>query len=51
VTFGAAEYVWHPFGVASHAEPAGPAKRRKVKEGEKIVVAKASVMVITGRVE
>jgi len=37
--------------VASHAEPAGPAKRQKVKEGEKILVAKASVTVITGRVE
>jgi hypothetical protein len=51
VTFGAAEYVWHPFGAASHAEPAGPAKRGKVKEGEKIVVPKASVTVITGWVE
>jgi hypothetical protein len=52
VTFGAAEYVWHPFGVASHAAPAGPAKRSEVtlKDGQKVMLPKASVSVITGKV-
>jgi hypothetical protein len=51
-TFGAAEYVWHPAGAASHAEPDGPAKRSTVemKGGQKVTLPKASMTVLTGRV-
>jgi hypothetical protein len=37
VTFGAAEYLWHPAGPASNADPAGPAKTSQWpwKEGQK----------------
>jgi hypothetical protein len=52
VTFGVAEYVWKPFGPASHAEPAGPARRSKVdwQEGQKVKLPKGSVTVISGKV-
>jgi hypothetical protein len=52
VTFGVAEYVWKPFGPASHAEPAGPAKRSKVdwQDGQKVKLPKGSVTVISGKV-
>jgi hypothetical protein len=52
VTFGAAEYVWHPAGARSYAEPDGPAKRESVewKTGQKVELPKASVTVLTGRV-
>jgi hypothetical protein len=52
VTFGAAEYVWHPAGPASNADPAGPAKTSQWpwKEGQKVLLPKASVNVLTGKV-
>lgn len=52
-TFGAAEYVWHSAGAKSYAEPDGPAKRKNVElgAGGKIELPRASVTVITGRVE
>jgi hypothetical protein len=52
VTFGAAEYVWHPSGATSHADPDGPAKRSTVewKEGQKVMLPKASITVLTGKV-
>jgi hypothetical protein len=51
-TFGAAEYVWHPAGSASHADPDGPVKRDTIewKDGQRILLPKASVTVLTGRV-
>jgi F5/8 type C domain-containing protein len=51
VTFGAAEYVWHSSGPTSHADPDGPAKRSDVdwKVGEKVLLPKASVTVLTGK--
>jgi F5/8 type C domain len=51
VTFGTGQYVWKPFGPASHAEPAGPAKRSQIQwqEGQKLKLPKASVTVITGK--
>jgi hypothetical protein len=51
VTFGASEYVWHPSGPASHAEPAGPAKTSQIlwKEGQTVLLPKASVNVLTGK--
>lgn len=53
VTFGAAEYVWHSSGPTSHAEPDGPAKRSDVnwKAGEKVLLPKASVTVLTGKAD
>ena len=52
VTFGAAEYVWHPSGPTSHAEPDGPAKSSRVVFGpeQKITLPKASINVLTGKV-
>jgi hypothetical protein len=52
VTFGAAEYVWHSSGPTSHADPDGPAKRSNVdwKDGQKVLLPKASVTVLTGKV-
>ncbi len=52
VTFGAAEYVWHPSGASSNADPAGPAKTSQLswKEGQKVLLPKASVNVLTGKV-
>jgi F5/8 type C domain len=52
VTFGEAEYVWHPSGPASHADPDGPLKRESLewKDGQKILLPKASMTVLTGRV-
>jgi hypothetical protein len=52
VTFGAAEYVWHPAGPKSHADPDGPAKRTTVewKDRQRVLLPKASVTVLTGKV-
>jgi hypothetical protein len=51
VTFGAAEYVWHSSGAASHADPDGPPKRREIhcQRGQKVLLPKASITVLTGR--
>jgi hypothetical protein len=53
VTFGAAEYVWHPSGPKSHADPDGPAKRTTVewKDRQRVLLPKASVTVLTGKVK
>ncbi len=53
VTFGAAEYVWHPSGATSHADPAGPAKIAHLnwKNGQSLLLPKASITVATGKVE
>jgi len=52
VTFGAAEYTWQPSGPTSHADPAGPAKKATVewKDGQKVNLPKASVVILTGKV-
>jgi len=52
VSFGAAEYVWHSAGAESHADPDGPAKRSEIewKAGQKMVLPKASITVVTGKV-
>jgi hypothetical protein len=53
VTFGAAEYVWHPAGPKSHAEPDGPATRTtgEWKDGQRVLLPKASMTVLTGKVK
>jgi F5/8 type C domain len=50
VQFGAADYVWHPSGPASHADPAGPAKvfSMERKRSQKVELPKASITVIRG---
>ncbi len=52
VTFGAAEYVWHPAGAESHADPDGPPTTSNVRmtEEPKVLLPKASVTVLTGKV-
>jgi hypothetical protein len=52
VNFGMEQYVWHPSGPTSHADPAGPAKVANFTwtEGEKILLPKASLTVIRGEV-
>jgi hypothetical protein len=51
-TFGAAEYVWHSSGATSHADPDGPAASSVLewKEGQEVLLPKASMTVLTGKV-
>jgi hypothetical protein len=51
-TFGAAEYVWHSEGAKSYADPDGPAKHSTIdwKAGQKLLLPKASIVVVTGKV-
>ncbi len=51
VTFGAAEYVWHPSGPTSHADPAGPAKKEtlRLNPEQSVTFPKASITVLTGK--
>ena len=52
VTFGANQYVWHPSGPTSHADPDGPANVSEIewKRGQKILLPRASVTVIRGQI-
>jgi hypothetical protein len=52
VTFGAAEYVWHPAGPDSHAEPDGPAKTEilDLSAQPKVTLPKASITILTGKI-
>jgi hypothetical protein len=51
VTFGADQYVWHPDGAKSHADPDGPPATStvNVKSGEAFNLPKASVTVLRGK--
>jgi hypothetical protein len=51
VTFGAEQYVWHPAGATSHADPDGPpaTSTLNVKSGEGFTLPKASVTVLRGK--
>ena len=53
VTFGAEQYVWHPDGAKSHADPDGPPARKtlNVKSGEPVTLPKASVTVLRGKID
>jgi hypothetical protein len=53
VTFGAEQYVWHPDGAKSHADPDGPPASTKlqVKAGDKFRLPKASITVLRGNLE
>ena len=50
VTFGAAEYQWHPNGVNGYADPDGPPARSKVTGGAETLyqLPKASIVVLRG---
>jgi hypothetical protein len=52
VTFGAEQYVWHPDGAKSHADPDGPAIRKTLngKGIEAVTLPRASVTVLHGRI-
>jgi F5/8 type C domain len=51
VTFGAEEYVWHPEGAKSHADPDGPPRRATLQAGKDATfeLPRASVTVLRGR--
>jgi hypothetical protein len=50
ITFGAAEYQWHPDGVNGHADPDGPPGKSKVtaERGTLYQLPKASIVVLRG---
>jgi len=50
-TFGAAQYVWHPSGPMSHANPDGPASVSQIEwsGGQEMDLPKASITVIRGK--
>jgi hypothetical protein len=53
VTFGAEQYVWHPDGPRSHADPDGPAARKTLTSNgsQPVTLPKASVTVLRGKIE
>jgi len=53
VTFGAEQYVWHPQGPRSHADPAGPpaVTSMNVKSGAGFTLPRASVTVLRGKLD
>jgi hypothetical protein len=50
-TFGAAQYVWHPAGAESHADPAGPPAVSSLEAGAdtQFTLPRASITVLRGR--
>ena len=50
VTFGAEQYVWHPEGAKSHADPDGPLRRTSMPAGKdsSFELPRASVTVLRG---
>lgn len=53
VTFGAAQYVWHPDGLKSHADPDGPPVTSSVAgtSETRFVLPKASIVVLRGNIQ
>jgi hypothetical protein len=53
VTFGAEQYVWHPQGAKSHADPDGPpaTTTMSVKSGGGFTLPRASVTVLRGKLD
>jgi hypothetical protein len=53
VTFGSEQYVWHPDGAESHADPDGPPLRGTVSGGpeQQFTLPKASITVLRGAVQ
>jgi hypothetical protein len=52
-TFGAEQYVWHPDGAKSHADPDGPAavSAMDAKAGTRFMLPRASITVLRGRIQ
>jgi hypothetical protein len=52
ITFGAAEYQWHPNGTMGHADPDGPASRSRATAPADMLyhLPKASITILRGRV-
>jgi hypothetical protein len=52
ITFGPAEYQWHPEGTAGHADPDGPPSKTTVSGGPdaRYEIPKASITVLRGRI-
>ncbi|HZV60080.1 MAG TPA: hypothetical protein VFF42_07040, partial [Candidatus Eremiobacteraceae bacterium] len=50
ISFGSEQYVWHPDGANSHADPDGPLSRKIIKSGQDMVLPKASASVLRGKV-
>jgi hypothetical protein len=50
ITFGSAEYVWHPEGERGHADPDGPPLNSKVIGGAEVLykLPMASITVLRG---
>ena len=53
ITFGAEQYVWHPQGAKSHADPDGPpaTTTMNVKSGAGFTLPRASVTVLRGKLD
>ena len=52
ITFGAKQYVWHPQGAKSHADPDGPpATTMNAKSGAAFTLPRASVTVLRGKLD
>ena len=52
-TFGAEQYVWHPAGAESHADPDGPpaVSSLAAKPGAQFTLPPASITVLTGKID
>src|SRR6266404_2028441 len=52
-TFGAEQYVWHPEGAKSHADPDGPpaVSSLQAKPGATFLLPRASITVIRGKIQ
>ena len=52
-TFGAEQYVWHPEGAKSHADPDGPpaVSSLEAKPGTQFQLSRASITVIRGKIQ
>ncbi len=50
ITFGAAEYQWHPNGINGYADPDGPPSKSKVTAGRETLyqLPKASIVILRG---
>jgi len=52
VTFGAAQYVWHPQGAQSYADPDGPPSTTSiVANSDTFILPKASITVLQGKLD
>ncbi|MGC1493100.1 MAG: hypothetical protein WA798_17150, partial [Candidatus Acidiferrum sp.] len=53
VTFGADQYVWHPEGAKSHADPDGPpaTSTLNAEPGGSFTLPRASITILRGKIE